>query len=174
MLPLFEWAPEIGWFQIMASMYLVLSFVSYINFLMLNLVSEKEKKIKEGMRMMGLKDAAFWWEPQSLFKSFGIHMLALFQIFMSLIALLVFETLSQHFSHLPCLKLINILFLISYMSYLNILSYLKLFWGVNVKLLYQSLQGEPCYIHGGSWKLVKLKWHNMWMTSNTFNFEALK
>jgi hypothetical protein len=29
-------------------------------FLSVHLVAEKEKKIKEGMQMMGMKDLAFW------------------------------------------------------------------------------------------------------------------
>ena len=46
--------------QLLASLYLVLAFSPYVGILAAYIVYEKEKKIKEGMRMMGMRDSAFW------------------------------------------------------------------------------------------------------------------
>ena len=37
-----------------------MAYSPFVNFLLVGLVTEKEKKIKEGMKMMGLRTAAFW------------------------------------------------------------------------------------------------------------------
>ncbi|XP_077979636.1 cholesterol transporter ABCA5-like [Glandiceps talaboti] len=47
-------------FQTLVGIYLILAFSPFIAFLLVNLVTEKEKKIKEGMKMMGMRDLAFW------------------------------------------------------------------------------------------------------------------
>lgn len=54
------WTANANWMQVMASIYMVMAYSPFVNFMVFNLVTEKEKKIKEGMRMMGLRDAAFW------------------------------------------------------------------------------------------------------------------
>ncbi|XP_052276886.1 ABC-type organic anion transporter ABCA8B-like isoform X3 [Dreissena polymorpha] len=60
MLPKPGFVPDTTYMQVMSSLYFVVAYSPFINFLMVNLVAEKEKKIKEGMKMMGLRDAAFW------------------------------------------------------------------------------------------------------------------
>ncbi|XP_041347112.1 cholesterol transporter ABCA5-like, partial [Gigantopelta aegis] len=45
--------------QIGSAIYFVLAYSFFINFLCVNLVAEKEKKIREGMKMMGLRDSAW-------------------------------------------------------------------------------------------------------------------
>ncbi|KAL3876747.1 hypothetical protein ACJMK2_034544 [Sinanodonta woodiana] len=60
MMPKPSYTPDGSYIQILSAIYFVLAYSPFINFLTINLVSEKEKKIKEGMRMMGLKDTVFW------------------------------------------------------------------------------------------------------------------
>ena len=60
MLPKDSWMPNVEWFQILASVYFVMAYAPFVNFMVVALVTEKEKKIKESMRMMGLRDSAFW------------------------------------------------------------------------------------------------------------------
>lgn len=55
------YTPDTSYIQILSAIYFVIAYSPFINFLVVNLVTEKEKKIKEGMRMMGLRDSAFWW-----------------------------------------------------------------------------------------------------------------
>ena len=55
------WTLSFSWIQILASIYFVMAYAPFVNFMVVALVTEKEKKIKEGMRMMGLRDSAFWW-----------------------------------------------------------------------------------------------------------------
>ncbi len=40
--------------------YMVLSLSQFILYLLTVIVGEKEKKIKEGLRMMGLSDSVYW------------------------------------------------------------------------------------------------------------------
>ena len=60
MLPRPEFKPNTIVLQIMSSIYFVLAYSPFIAFLSVNLVTEKQKKIKEAMRMMGMRDSAFW------------------------------------------------------------------------------------------------------------------
>ncbi|XP_060574789.1 cholesterol transporter ABCA5-like isoform X2 [Ruditapes philippinarum] len=60
MMPKPSFIPDTSYIQILASLYFIIAYSPFINFLTVNLVAEKEKKIKEGMKMMGLRDAAFW------------------------------------------------------------------------------------------------------------------
>ena len=55
-----KYYPSIQTLQIMISLYMVAAFSPLVNFLLINLVTEKEKKLKVGMQMMGLSDTAFW------------------------------------------------------------------------------------------------------------------
>ena len=64
--------PSVQYLQSLISIYLVMAFSPLVNFLLVNLVTEKEKKIKVGMKMMGLSDGAFWI---SWFITYGIIML---------------------------------------------------------------------------------------------------
>ncbi|XP_053381131.1 cholesterol transporter ABCA5-like [Mercenaria mercenaria] len=60
MMPKPGYIPDTSYIQILSSLYFIIAYSPFINFLTVNLVAEKEKKIKEGMKMMGLRDAAFW------------------------------------------------------------------------------------------------------------------
>ena len=60
MMPKGTHTTKITLIQLFSSIYLVLAFSPFILSLVVNLVAEKEKKIKEGMRMMGMSDVAFW------------------------------------------------------------------------------------------------------------------
>ena len=42
------------------SIYLVLTFTPFVTFLIVNVVAEKEQRLKDTMTMMGLYDTAFW------------------------------------------------------------------------------------------------------------------
>ena len=61
LMPKDEHSSDISVIQAISSIYLVLAYSPFILSLTVNLVAEKEKKIKEGMRMMGMSDVAFWW-----------------------------------------------------------------------------------------------------------------
>ncbi|XP_059141165.1 cholesterol transporter ABCA5-like [Physella acuta] len=52
--------PDTSYIQTLSSIYFVFSFSILANFLAVNIVAEKEKKIKEGMLMMGLRTSVFW------------------------------------------------------------------------------------------------------------------
>ncbi|KAI8794117.1 ATP-binding cassette sub-family A member 5 isoform X1 [Biomphalaria glabrata] len=55
-----ELSPKTNNIQTHSSVYFVLSFSVLANFLAVNIVAEKENKIKEGMLMMGLRSSVFW------------------------------------------------------------------------------------------------------------------
>ncbi|KAL8586837.1 hypothetical protein ACOMHN_052713 [Nucella lapillus] len=60
MMPKGEYTPDLTLIRTLSSIYLVLAYSFFINFLTVNLVAEKEKKIREGMFMMGLRNSVFW------------------------------------------------------------------------------------------------------------------
>ena len=41
-------------------LYMVFSFAQFIVYMLILIVEEKEKRIKEGMKMMGLQGLAYW------------------------------------------------------------------------------------------------------------------
>ncbi|CAK1589994.1 unnamed protein product [Parnassius mnemosyne] len=47
-------------FRVIMPMYMVMTLSQFITYLLMFVVGEKEKKIREGMRIMGLKDTAYW------------------------------------------------------------------------------------------------------------------
>ncbi|CAB3246103.1 unnamed protein product [Arctia plantaginis] len=47
-------------FRVIMPMYMVMTLSQFITYLLMLVVGEKEKKIREGMRIMGLKDSAYW------------------------------------------------------------------------------------------------------------------
>ncbi|BFZ21348.1 hypothetical protein BsWGS_24386 [Bradybaena similaris] len=55
-----EYSPDTTTIQAISSIYFVFSFSFMANFLAVNIVAEKEKKIKDGMLMMGLRNSVFW------------------------------------------------------------------------------------------------------------------
>ncbi|EDV20637.1 uncharacterized protein TRIADDRAFT_60879 [Trichoplax adhaerens] len=60
LMPKGSFTSGIGYLQIFISIYYVMAYSPFVNFLLVGLVTEKEKKIKEGMKMMGLRTTAFW------------------------------------------------------------------------------------------------------------------
>ncbi|CAH1795729.1 unnamed protein product [Owenia fusiformis] len=60
MMPKGEFTPNVAWIQILSSIYLVMAYGPFVSFLASFLVFEKEKKIKENMKIMGLNGTAFW------------------------------------------------------------------------------------------------------------------
>ncbi|XP_064640640.1 cholesterol transporter ABCA5-like isoform X2 [Lineus longissimus] len=61
LLPKFQFKPSIAALRGLTAIILVFSYSPLINFLLVNLVAEKEKKIRETMRIMGTLDAAYWF-----------------------------------------------------------------------------------------------------------------
>jgi ATP-binding cassette subfamily A (ABC1) protein 5 len=52
-----------GWmvaFRVLIPLYMVMALSQFITYLLILIVGEKEKKIKEGMKIMGLRDSVFW------------------------------------------------------------------------------------------------------------------
>nr|XP_022313180.1 ATP-binding cassette sub-family A member 5-like isoform X3 [Crassostrea virginica]XP_022313182.1 ATP-binding cassette sub-family A member 5-like isoform X3 [Crassostrea virginica]XP_022313183.1 ATP-binding cassette sub-family A member 5-like isoform X3 [Crassostrea virginica] len=60
LMPLDKYQPDTSYIQIISSLYMVMAYAQFVNFLTANIVNDKEKKIKEGMKMMGLRDSAYW------------------------------------------------------------------------------------------------------------------
>lgn len=60
LMPMDKYQPDTSYIQIISSLYFVLAYAQFVNFLTANIVNDKEKKIKEGMKMMGLRDSAYW------------------------------------------------------------------------------------------------------------------
>ena len=54
-MPMNKYQPDTTYIQIISSIYFVLAYAQFVNFLTANIVNDKEKKIKEGMKMMGLR-----------------------------------------------------------------------------------------------------------------------
>lgn len=55
-------------------MYVVIALSQFITYLLVQLVGEKEKKIKEGMKIMGLRELVFWC---SWFNIYTIYVIVL-------------------------------------------------------------------------------------------------
>lgn len=47
-------------FRVLIPLYMVMALSQFITYLLILIVGEKEKKIKEGMKIMGLRDSVFW------------------------------------------------------------------------------------------------------------------
>lgn len=60
MMPKEEFQPSLAFLQQFSSIYFVLAYSFFVNFLTVHLVAEKEKKIRDGMLMMGLRNSVFW------------------------------------------------------------------------------------------------------------------
>jgi ATP-binding cassette subfamily A (ABC1) protein 5 len=58
--PLPEMPPAIVALQTMTALYIIMAYSLFVHFLVVNLVAEKENQIKECMRLMGMRDSAFW------------------------------------------------------------------------------------------------------------------
>ncbi|XP_024942835.1 ATP-binding cassette sub-family A member 5 [Cephus cinctus] len=87
-------------FRVVIPLYMVLALSQFITYLLILIVGEKENKIKEGMKIMGLKDSVFWL---SWFIIYGIFVLLL-----SAVAVILLFTLQmfQHTHFLPIFLLV--------------------------------------------------------------------
>lgn len=47
-------------FRVVIPTYMVMALSQFVTYLLILIVGEKEKKIKEGMKIMGLRDSVFW------------------------------------------------------------------------------------------------------------------
>ncbi|XP_044260177.1 cholesterol transporter ABCA5-like [Tribolium madens] len=77
-----------GWmvaFRLVIPLYMVMALSQFITYLLILIVGEKENKIKEGMKIMGLKDSVFWL---SWFIIYGI-----FVLFLSIVCCVLLFTL---------------------------------------------------------------------------------
>ena len=59
-MPTYDYLSSITALQILSGLYYVMAYAPFISFLTVSLVTEKEKRVKEAMRMMGLRDSVFW------------------------------------------------------------------------------------------------------------------
>lgn len=71
--------------RIIIPIYMVMALSQFIAYLLILIVGEKEKKIKEGMKIMGLKDSVFWL---SWFIIYGV-----FVLFLSVICVVLLYSL---------------------------------------------------------------------------------
>ncbi|KAK0172353.1 hypothetical protein PV328_005684 [Microctonus aethiopoides] len=87
-------------FRVVIPLYMVLALSQFITYLLILIVGEKENKIKEGMKIMGLKDSVFW---MSWFIIYSIFVLVL-----SAVAVILLFTLQmfQHTHFLPIFLLV--------------------------------------------------------------------
>lgn len=53
-------------------LYVVIAISQFITYLLVQLVGEKEKKIKEGMKIMGLKELVFWCSWFNIYAAYTI------------------------------------------------------------------------------------------------------
>lgn len=60
MMPQPEYSTDLQYLKTIVSIYMVMAFSPYIMFLLTYVVTEKELKIKEAMKIMGLSTFAFW------------------------------------------------------------------------------------------------------------------
>lgn len=72
-------------FRILIPLYMVMALSQFITYLLILIVGEKENKIKEGMKIMGLRDSVFWL---SWFIIYGI-----FVLFLSIVCCVLLFTL---------------------------------------------------------------------------------
>lgn len=53
-------------------LYVVIALSQFITYLLVQLVGEKEKKIKEGMKIMGLRELVFWCSWFNVYAAYTI------------------------------------------------------------------------------------------------------
>ena len=85
LLPKPAYLEEIGVFTALSSYYFTIFFQQSLTILVTLIVAEKEKKIKENMRIMGMQDLAFW-------SSWILTYLLPFTILNGLVSTLTFAT----------------------------------------------------------------------------------
>ncbi|XP_017880849.1 ATP-binding cassette sub-family A member 5-like isoform X1 [Ceratina calcarata] len=87
-------------FRVVIPLFMVLAISQFVTYLLILIVGEKEKKIKEGMKIMGLQDSIFWL---SWFIIYGVFVLLL-----SAVGVILLFTLQmfQHTHFLPIFLLV--------------------------------------------------------------------
>ncbi|XP_076675043.1 cholesterol transporter ABCA5 isoform X2 [Andrena cerasifolii] len=87
-------------FRVVIPLFMVLALSQFVTYLLILIVGEKENKIKEGMKIMGLKDSVFWL---SWFIIYGVFVLLL-----SAVGVILLFTLQmfQHTHFLPIFLLV--------------------------------------------------------------------
>ncbi|XP_013402813.1 ATP-binding cassette sub-family A member 5 isoform X2 [Lingula anatina] len=60
MMPKMKFTPNSDYIRILSGIFFVMAYSPFVSGLVVYLITEKEKKTKEAMRMMGMKDSAFW------------------------------------------------------------------------------------------------------------------
>ncbi|CAK9809913.1 Cholesterol transporter ABCA5 [Anthophora plagiata] len=87
-------------FRVVIPLFMVLALSQFVTYLLILIVGEKEKQIKEGMKIMGLKDSVFWL---SWFIIYGVFVLLL-----SAVGVILLFTLQmfQHTHFLPIFLLV--------------------------------------------------------------------
>ncbi|XP_031848316.1 cholesterol transporter ABCA5 isoform X1 [Nomia melanderi] len=87
-------------FRVVIPLFMVLAISQFVTYLLILIVGEKEKKIKEGMKIMGLRDSVFWL---SWFIIYGVFVLLL-----SAVGVVLLFTLQmfQHTHFLPIFLLV--------------------------------------------------------------------
>ncbi|XP_021925694.1 ATP-binding cassette sub-family A member 5-like, partial [Zootermopsis nevadensis] len=87
-------------FRVVIPLYMVMALSQFITYLLILIVGEKENKIKEGMKIMGLRDSVFWL---SWFIIYGV-----FVLFLTIISSILLFTLRvfQHTNFLLIFLLI--------------------------------------------------------------------
>lgn len=87
-------------FRLVIPIYMVMALSQFITYLLILIVGEKEKHIKEGLKIMGLRDSVFWaaW--------FVIY--AIFVTFLTLVSVVLLFTLGvfQYTNYFPVFLLI--------------------------------------------------------------------
>ncbi|XP_046734287.1 cholesterol transporter ABCA5-like isoform X1 [Diprion similis] len=88
------------YFRVVIPLYMVLALSQFITYLLILIVGEKENKIKEGMKIMGLKDSVFWMSWFIIY--------AVFVLLLSAVAVVLLFTLQmfQHTHFLPIFLLV--------------------------------------------------------------------
>ncbi|GFG35680.1 hypothetical protein Cfor_11467 [Coptotermes formosanus] len=91
-------------FRVVIPLYMVMALSQFITYLLILIVGEKENKIKEGMKIMGLRDSVFWL---SWFIIYGV-----FVLFLTIVSSVLLFTL-QVFQHTNFLLIFLLILLYS-------------------------------------------------------------
>jgi len=59
-------------FHMVIPLYVVIALSQFITYLLVQLVGEKERKIKEGMKIMGLRELVFWFSWFNIYAAYTI------------------------------------------------------------------------------------------------------
>lgn len=59
-------------FRMVIPLYVVIALSQFVTYLLVQLVGEKEKKIKEGMKIMGLRELVFWCSWFNIYVAYAI------------------------------------------------------------------------------------------------------